>query len=176
MGSTGAVHVGPVPVGELELLAEIGRRTFVETFAADNDPHEFAAYVNRAFSIDRLREEYLVEGSTFYFARIGEKPCGYLKLNRGRAQTERVAGETLEIERIYVDHGYQGAGVGKAMFEFALDIARNQALDAVWLGVWERNPKAIRFYERQGFVAFGEHNFTIGSDVQRDIMMRFDLR
>ena len=169
------IEISPAELSDVPALANIARQTFTETFASANDPTEFAKYVEAAFDETKLLDEVRTEGSAFYFANINEDIAGYLKLTIGEAQTERVPGRTIEIERIYVLESMQGTGVGKALFEFALEKAESQQVDAIWLGVWEENPKAIRFYERQGFQPFGIHSFTIGNEAQNDIMMRFDM-
>lgn len=170
------VSIRSVDASELRQLAQIGRRTFIDTFANGNRPQDFADYLDTAFSLNQLEREMGDANSSFYFAMIGDSVVGYLKLNTADAQTEEVQGETLEIERIYVDAQMQGKGVGKALFEFALDIARQIEAEAVWLGVWEHNTKALEFYTRQGFIPFGEHEFKIGQDVQLDKLLRFELR
>jgi len=170
-----AISIEPVQADEISALAEIGRKTFEQTFASANDPVDFASYLDRAFSRERLLKEIRNPEVRFFFAKVADRIAGYLKVNRGRAQTEKVEGRTLEIERIYVEAGMQGTGVGKALFQYALQEAEAIEAEAVWLGVWEDNPKAIEFYSRQGFKAFGEHRFTIGKDVQRDILMRRDF-
>lgn len=170
------IGIEPVQTADVSELARIGRQTFIDTFASGNSPDDMADYLERAFSTDQLLLEMRDREASFYFAKRDREVGGYIKLNLGDAQTETVEGRTLEIERIYVDVGAQGAGIGKRLFHFALDQARQNGADAVWLGVWENNPKAIEFYARQGFLAFGEHEFTIGEDVQRDILMRLDLQ
>jgi ribosomal protein S18 acetylase RimI-like enzyme len=160
---------------ELPALARIAGKTFRQTFASSNDPKDFEAYLSKAFAQEQLSIELNDHETSFSFAKVDGKIVGYLKTNRGGAQTEKVEGQTLEIERIYVDADVQGSGVGKALFEHALEEAQTIGSDAIWLGVWEENPKAIEFYARQGFRAFGEHEFRIGSDVQRDILMRREL-
>lgn len=135
-----------------------------------------AAYVERAFSTGQILTELRRPGSAFYFAETAGAISGYLKVNTGTAQSEQFSGDTLEIERIYVNADRQGEGTGKALLEFAIAEARRQGREAVWLGVWERNLKAIAFYRRKGFIPFGTHNFAIGKDAQTDILMRFLLR
>jgi diamine N-acetyltransferase len=170
------IEIVKVEPTDVAALAYIARRTFIETFESGNDPSDLAAYLETAMAETQLLGEIRTAGSTFFFARLGGEVAGYLKLNEGEAQTEKVPGRTLEIERIYVDAAFQGGGVGKALFDLALGIAKDRELDSIWLGVWEANPRAIAFYERQGFEPFGVHIFTIGRDAQRDIMMRLDLR
>ncbi|WP_454598152.1 GNAT family N-acetyltransferase [Qipengyuania sp. SM2507] len=170
------ISIEPVQAVEVAELARIGRQTFIDTFASGNSPDDMADYLDSAFSTDQLLREIGRPDTSFYFAKLDTEVIGYLKLNVGDAQTEKVEGRTLEIERIYVDARTQGAGIGRSLFAFALEQARQNGASAVWLGVWEDNAKAIEFYTRQGFVAFGEHEFTVGDDVQRDILMRLDLQ
>ena len=169
------ISIQPVQLNELSVLAQIGEKTFRQTFASSNDPNDLEAYLIEAFAHKQLLLELEKPEASFCFVKVEGKVVGYLKTNRGTAQTERVEGKTLEIERIYIDADVQGLGLGKALFDHALEEAKAIGADAVWLGVWEDNPKAIEFYARQGFKAFGEHEFTIGNDVQRDILMRLEL-
>lgn len=170
------ISIQPVQPNEIAKLAEIGRQTFIDTFASGNSPDDLSDYLELAFSTSQLGREMEDVGSSFYFATVDGEIAGYLKLNVGDAQTEKVEGLGLEIERIYVDARMHRKGIGKALFEFALKVAKKLEVDTVWLGVWEENLKAIEFYERLGFVPFGEHEFTIGKDIQRDILMRHHLR
>lgn len=170
------ISIQSVQPNEIAKLAEIGRQTFIETFASGNSPDDLSDYLELAFSTNQLWREMENVGSSFYFATVDGKIAGYLKLNVGDAQSEKVEGLGLEIERIYVEARMHRKGIGKALFEFALKVAKELKADAIWLGVWDENLKAIEFYEGQGFVAFGEHRFTIGNDIQCDILMRHHLR
>ena len=97
---------------------------------------------------------------------------GYLKLNGGNSQTELKDERTLEIERIYVLSSWYGKQVGQLLYNKAIEVALELNADYIWLGVWEENQRAIRFYERNGFVAFDKHIFRLGDDEQTDIMMK----
>lgn len=78
----------------------------------------------------------------------------------------------MEIERTYVLRSHHGKKVGQLLYNQALDVALNNKAEYLWLGVWEQNPRAIRFYEKNGFVAFDKHIFKLGADEQTDIMMK----
>lgn len=169
------LQIIPVTAEHSDALASLARRTFEQAFASGNDPQDLAAYLDQAFTSAKMREEVSCADSQFYFAILDGTPAGYLKLNTGEAQTEQMPDSALEIERIYVDAAHHGTGVGKKLFDFAVEFAAQHGCDQVWLGVWEENPKAIAFYERQGFISFGKHEFTIGNDVQTDILMRYDV-
>ena len=112
---------------------------------------------------------------SFYFAKIDNKIAGYLKVNTSTAQTELHDADALEIERIYVINEFQGKKIGQILFDKAIEIAKGQSLKYIWLGVWEKNEKAIQFYEKNGLVKFDTHIFKLGSDVQTDVMMKLVL-
>jgi ribosomal protein S18 acetylase RimI-like enzyme len=98
-----------------------------------------------------------------------------LKINRGEAQTEKKEDNSLEIERIYVLEKFQGRRVGQMLFQKAVEIAKLNQKDYIWLGVWEKNEKAIQFYLKNGFEVFDKHIFKLGVDLQTDLLMRLKL-
>ncbi len=160
----------------LNELQEISRQTFVETFAAVNTKNNINNYLNTALTIGKLTEEINNPNSEFYFAKAGKKTVGYLKINVGDAQTESTESNSLEIERIYVLKEFQGKKIGQILFEKAIEIARKNNMDLLWLGVWEHNTGAISFYQKNGLVKFASHLFRLGDDEQTDIMMKLDLK
>lgn len=164
-----------VPPDELRALHHISVQTFTETFASQNTPEDMEKYLAENLSLNRLTAELQNPRTQFYFALLGDGIAGYLKLNLGEAQTELKDSQALEIERIYVLKKFQGAQVGKALFQHAVMVAREHQMQYIWLGVWEENHKAIAFYEKQGFVAFDKHVFVLGNDPQTDIMMKLML-
>lgn len=161
---------------DLDRLRELSRNTFIAAFAEANDPDDFRAYMDRAFSREQMAADLDTPGVRFFFALQGGQLVGYCKLNTGAAQTELGEAEGLEIERIYIAPEFQGLGLGGGLLQQILDLARSEDLAYVWLGVWEHNPGAIRFYERHGFVTFGKHPYYIGRDRQMDWMMRLELQ
>lgn len=169
------VKIVPVTGKDLHSLQELSRSTFLATFAPDNNDRDMALYLEEHLSEQRLAAELDTEGSEFYFAMDGGNPAGYLKINTGRAQTELKGDESLEIERIYVAEAYQGSGIGQQLMAFALAVAKAKTKSFVWLGVWEHNAKAIRFYRKQGFEVFDRHIFHLGNDEQTDVMMKLVL-
>ncbi len=169
------IVIRKVTLQDIGLLQEIGRKTFFETFAESNTEENMSKYLEEGFSIEKLTEELNDNYSEFYFAVLAEKVIGYLKLNFGSSQTEIQDNSSLEIERIYVLEEYHGKKVGQLLYEKAIEIAYNKEVEYVWLGVWEENPRAIRFYEKNGFVAFDKHIFKLGDDEQTDIMMKKKL-
>lgn len=170
------IEIKKVTSNDIQLLQEIGRKTFFETFAASNTQENMEKYLEEGFSQEKLTEELDNIYSAFYFAINSGSVVGYLKLNFGISQTELQDSSSLEIERIYVLQEYHGKKVGQALYEKAMHVAEDKKVNYVWLGGWEENPRAIRFYEKNGFVAFDKHIFKLGEDEQTDIMMKKNLQ
>lgn len=166
------ITIKKVTLNDIELLQEIGRKTFFETFSESNTEENMTKYLEDGFSVEKLTEELNNEHSEFYFAILDEKVIGYLKLNFGVSQTELQDSSSLEIERIYVLQEYHGKKVGQVLYDKAIQVAGEKKVSYVWLGVWEENPRAIRFYEKNGFKEFDKHIFRLGDDEQTDIMMK----
>ena len=161
---------------DLAQLQQIGRQTFLETFAASNSEENMTTYLAEGFSTEKLSTELHDAHSEFYFAILENKVIGYLKVNFGPSQTDVKDDKSLEIERIYVLQEFLGKKVGQMLFDKAIQIAKQQDADYVWLGVWEHNPRAIQFYKKNGFVEFDRHIFLLGNDAQTDIMMKLKVK
>jgi GNAT superfamily N-acetyltransferase len=153
------------------MLAEMAARIFHDTFAAENSPEDMRAYMDEAFAVSRQAEEIDDPRSTFLLAFVDDEPAGYAKLYAGETPSE-VAGERpVELARLYADHRWHGRGVGGALMQACFDEARRAGYATMWLGVWERNFRAIAFYQKVGFVECGSHPFQLGSDLQTDLLM-----
>jgi GNAT superfamily N-acetyltransferase len=169
------IHIKKITLDYLEHLQKISKRTFIETFADFNSKENMEQYLNESLSMEQLKMELENDFSEFYFAFTENEVIGYLKINRGEAQTEIKDDHSMEIERIYVLAKYQGKKVGKALFEKAIQIAKSDQKNSIWLGVWEKNEKAIQFYLKNGFEVFDKHIFKLGVDLQTDLLMRLKL-
>jgi ribosomal protein S18 acetylase RimI-like enzyme len=158
--------------GDLELVREIGIRTFTESFADFNTAEDISEYLSHAFHPDRVLSDLSNKDIRIRLAFYEGNVIGYTKTNRGACQSEPLGADHLELERIYVASEAQGMGIGQRLLDDVVLYARGAGFTTLWLGVWENNPGAIRFYGRNGFAAFGNHDFMLGKDRQTDILMR----
>jgi ribosomal protein S18 acetylase RimI-like enzyme len=104
-------------------------------------------------------------------AEIARTPVGYTQLRRGAPPAIDSGQRPIEIVRIYADKAWLGQGVGAALMSACLTLARQKSCDTVWLDVWEKNPRAIAFYQKWGFAVVGSQPFQLGSDMQQDLIM-----
>lgn len=165
----------PCTLSDLAALQQVSRRTFTETFGDANTPEDLAAYLATAYSTQQLTQELTQPTTTFDFIQVAGQVAGYLKLNWDASQSEHRGSHSLEIERIYILPAYKRQGLGKALYQHAVARARRLHKTTIWLGVWEHNQPARKFYERMGFQQIGDHVFQLGSDAQRDLILQTTL-
>jgi diamine N-acetyltransferase len=159
-------------VDDADLLTELGRRTFSETFATENTSEDIAAYLAASFNVAQQTAELADPASTFFVADVGGLAAGYAKLHAGEP-VEGIEGvNPVELVRLYVLREWLGRGVGEALMRACVDEARRAGHATIWLGVWERNGRAQAFYRKWNFRAVGEHVFQLGYDPQKDILMQ----
>jgi len=163
-------HIRLASAADAATLAAFARRLFHETFAADNRPEDMAAYEAATFSAERQAAEIADAAGLVLLATVGDAWAGYAQLGTGEPPAG-VARPAVEIRRFYVDRAWHGRGVAAALMAAVRDAALERGARALWLGVWERNPRAIAFYAKCGFADVGAQPFRLGADLQTDRVM-----
>jgi diamine N-acetyltransferase len=157
------------------LIADLSHRTFYDTFAAANTRENMDKFMREQFSKELLMAEVGAAGNIFLLAECAGKPAGYARLREDNNPPELAGLQTLEIARIYAVQEMIGKGIGQALMQKSIAVARERTKQLVWLGVWEKNTRAIEFYRKWGFEKFREHPFLLGDDVQTDWLMKRDV-
>lgn len=160
---------------DLHEIKAISEKTFVETFGSENTEEDIEKYLKGNLNTETVTNELSDPDSLFFLVDVNNNSVAYMKLNIGDAQTEKGLDHSLEIQRIYVLEDYKHKGIGKQLMDKAIEVGKNKLLAYVWLGVWEKNLKAIAFYEKIGFVTFDKHVFKLGEDEQTDYLMKREL-
>lgn len=158
-----------------ELLAQLGARTFADTYGVDNTPEDMSAYLAENFSPAQQAAELADPASIFLIAEIGESAAGYARLLLSESPSCVAASSPLELARLYVAREWFGRGAGEALMRACISEAKQAGHETMWLGVWERNERAKRFYSKWNFSKVGERIFQLGSDPQKDWVMARDL-
>ncbi|HJS54064.1 MAG TPA: GNAT family N-acetyltransferase [Chitinophagaceae bacterium] len=156
---------------EAELIADLSRKTFYETFGYVNTKENMDKFLNEQFTREKLISEVTEPGNTFLLALDGDTPVGYVRMREGKMFPEFENKDSIEIARIYVVNSYIGTGVGQQMMRQCIFIAKELKKEIIWLGVWEKNRRAIAFYTKWGFEKFNDQNFLLGDDLQNDWLL-----
>ena len=170
-----ALSLREADFADLASLLDLAQTSFVQAFTEGNKPENVQAYLSQAFTPVQLEKEWRNPASTFLLASLEGKLVGYTKVNLAAAQTDVQDPESLEVARLYTLEEVWGKGVGQFLLNAALDFAKEKGKTFVWLGVWEHNARAISFYEKNRFKAFGSHPFPFGDEIQTDWLMRVEV-
>jgi ribosomal protein S18 acetylase RimI-like enzyme len=154
------------------LLAELGARTFSDTFAADNTPEDMASYLASAFNPEQQAAELADPHCFFQIAETKGVAVGYAMLRSGNVLDKITGDKPIELVRLYVSRESLGSGVGAALMQACILESSHQGYRTLWLGVWEHNDRAQAFYRKWNFHEVGTHVFQLGDDPQTDFLMQ----
>ena len=160
---------------DLKIICALGVTTFYEAYFAQDDSNDLADYILKSFSLEQIESEVADENSTFFIAEADECAVGYAKL-RENSPADCLKGEnTIEIQRIYILEKMKGKSVGDALMQRCFKSAREKKYESIWLGVWERNLRAQKFYAKYGFKKRGELHFPYGESVGINYVLQLTL-
>jgi len=167
-----ALVIREATVADAKLIADISHQTFYETFVASNKKEDMDKFLNQQFTKGRLMMEVGAKGNIFLLACDGNDVAGYVKIRDERVPLSLGKVDALEIARLYAMSNQIGKGVGSFLMQACIDVATEKSKEWLWLGVWEKNQRAIEFYTRWGFEKFDETDFLLGDAMQRDWLMK----
>jgi ribosomal protein S18 acetylase RimI-like enzyme len=160
---------------DTDTIVSLSRTTFRETYGSQNTQENMDIHLDEHFNLGKIRQELTDPVFRFYLSFLEGKPVGFMKLRSDRQPRGVAQDRCLEIQRIYVLQEFQGASIGSELMKMAKDIARREGFSVVWLQVWQKNDRAIHFYQKSGFVIYETSTFLLGRELQQDYLMRFDL-
>jgi diamine N-acetyltransferase len=167
--------IRPANASDAASLAALAERTFRETFAIDNSGEDIDLHCARKFSAEIQGEEIASPHMTTLLAEVAGELVGFAQLRLAHPAACVKADRPAELHRIYVLSEWHGRGLARELMRAVCAAAARAGCDCIWLGVWERNLKAIAFYRKCGFAVVGDHPFVLGRDRQRDLIMAAQL-
>lgn len=165
------MQIRQATAADAALIAAISRETFFDSFADQNTEADMQLFLDEQFTTDMLMAEVDEPSHTFFIISVDGEVAGYAKLKDNAHPQLPDHTNAIEISRFYARKKMIGRGIGKAMMMHVIQYAKSLGKNTIWLGVWEHNAKAIAFYTSFGFTKFSEHDFLLGTDLQRDWLM-----
>ena len=164
-------------VEDAKTLAPLAVKIFNDTFAANplNRPEDMQAYIAEFMSVAAFEQELAGKDSVFFIAESGGEMIGYAKLKENSTEDSVADANPIELCRLYIAHEFHGKGIAEKLMKECFAEAIKKNFQTMWLGVWEFNFRAQRFYEKLGFLKVGKHVFQLGSDPQTDFVMEKKL-
>lgn len=162
-------------VRDVDLICALGITTFYEAYFLQDESYNLAGYLMENFSRTQISRELTDKNSAFYIAEMNEKAVGYAKLRDNDTPTFLEKARGIELQRLYVLEKFKSRKIGYALINHCLQNARAQGFAIIWLGVWERNLAAQKFYRKIGFEKCGELRFSYGDSIETNFAMKLKL-
>jgi ribosomal protein S18 acetylase RimI-like enzyme len=164
-------------IEDAETLAPLSIKIFNDTFASHplNHPEDMKAYIAEAFSLEQIRHELTDKDSIVFIVEVDGEMIGFAKMREHSTEHCISDPDPIEIQRFYIAQEFHGKGIANALMQECLSEAKRKNYQTIWLGVWEYNHRAQRFYEKLGFEKVGDHVFVLGTDAQTDLVMAKSL-
>lgn len=160
---------------DAKLLAALGAVTFYEAYFETDDPHDIADYIAKTYSLDRIKSEIKDKNSTFYIAEVEGKAVGFAKLRENSKPDCLKDENTIELHRIYLVERFWRKGIGRKLINKCIIVAKQKGYESLWLGTWEANLKAQKFYKNLNFTEAGEHQYYYGDYLATNLVFKIDL-
>lgn len=162
---------------DARVLTDLAYTTFWDAFAhhPKNAPDDLNHYMRQAFNQEQIAAELTDDKNIFLIAELEGEAAGYSKIVIDNIEPGITAERPVELSRLYSHQKHLGKGIGQSLMDACFERSRGEGRDVMWLGVWEYNPRAQRFYEKNGFRIVGSHVFQLGKDAQTDMLMQREL-
>ena len=169
------LNIRKATIADLNLISVLAITTHYEAYFELDPSHDLADYCVRFFNLETVKEELENPNLTYLIAEFAGNAVGFAELREGK-KIECMKGENaIEIQRIYVIEPMKGKRIGKALFEKCCEIGREKGYTTLWLGVWDKNIKAQKFYEKIGMKNVGTTDFADGKNEFINFVFARDL-
>ena len=157
---------------DAKLLADIGVKTFLETYSGKIDNRNLRLYTRNSFNKEKIKKEIRDMSSIFFIVFNKDVIVGYVKLNKSKNPKELKNAKAIEIERTYLLKKFRGKGIGRNLMKKCIMLAKKEGFKVIWAGIWEKNKLSIAVCKRFGFELFSSHIFKLGNLLQKDLLFK----
>jgi len=169
------IRIREAQLTDMPELREVAISSYNDAFASFNTTENMEAYFEESYNLPTLERELLQPDSKLFLACEDNKIAGFSRLRESSEVLDILGSNTVELQRLYVLTAVHGKSVGKLLMEASLAYAGDRGYSWIWLGVWEHNYRAQKFYDKYGFEKFSEHVFWMGEDAQTDWLLKKKL-
>ncbi|HUQ84014.1 MAG TPA: GNAT family N-acetyltransferase [Gemmatimonadaceae bacterium] len=165
-------YVRALSTADAAHYSAFAERLFRETYVEGYDPADIDDYVSKSFSPAQQTAELMEPGGRVLAIEDSQHGLlGFAHLRQTPPPPALDGRFAVEISRFYVDRPWHGRGIARVLMSACIAEARSRGADALWLLVYQDNPRAVAFYEKSGFTRAGTQPFYLGRRVDQDWLM-----
>lgn len=161
---------------DAELLADIGRQTFIESHGHSASISDIEAYIGEKYNYNVFKKELEDQDNIYYKVLYNNELAGYSKIILDFSHTNISLSNVTKLERIYLLKDFYDQKLGSSLFRHNIEISKSRAQKGMWLYVWNENHRAVNFYTHKGFKIVGSHDFKISethSNPNHQMLLRY---
>lgn len=146
---------------DAQLLSDLATASFLTSHVHSAPKNDIDSYI--ALNLQKINFEVELNNqqNQFYLLYYKNEIAGYSKIVFNKPNTNVTAQNIALMNRLYLLKEFYQLGLGKILFDFNVDICKQQDQKGIWLAVWVENVQAIQFYTKKGFTKVGDYNFQI---------------
>ncbi len=148
------------PPQDLAKIEALGKIIWNECYSSIISQRQIDYMLKRFQSAQSMAEQVSGQGYEYYILEEDGVPVGYIGL---QAKEEK-----LLLSKLYLLEASRGKGYAEKAFAFVESKAAEKQCRHIWLTVNKQNKRAIRAYEKRGFVTVREQVADIGEGFVMD--------
>lgn len=155
------ISIDKAKAEDFQLLADIAKISFWESHGNSASEADINSYINEKYNYDVFKQELNDPKSIYHIIYYNGQPAGYSKIflnvRHSNIQMEKVT----KLDRFYLLKEFYGLKLGLELFNFNIELSKQNNQDGMWLFVWKENHRAVSFYNKTGFKIIGSYDFKI---------------
>lgn len=136
-------------------LGVLATQVFLDTYATGGIRPAIAREVLSTFSTAAFDAVLARPGTQVVVAELDAHLIGFAQLTLGAVHEQFITAAPAELDRLYVQEPFTGAGIGSRLLQRAEDLAASAGVSDLWLTPWVHNRRALGFYASRGYADFG---------------------
>lgn len=146
---------------DVQLLSDIGQTSFIESHGHSAPGEVINNYANEKFNRHVIAKELGDTNNIYHFIFHNDQPAGYSKIILNSKHPAIPRGNTTKLERLYLLSEFYNLKLGLELFEFNVNLSKENNQEGMWLFVWKENHRAVNFYKKHGFKIIGSYDFKL---------------
>lgn len=149
---------------DLEELTAVAKQTFVQSHGHSASKNDVDSYLEANYSVDIFKAEINNPDFVYRVLFYNNELVGYSKVVYNNPISAINEMNITKLDRIYILEKFHGSGLGVKLFNYNINLAKDNGQLGIWLFTWIENKRAIGFYEKMGFKIVGSYDFKLSAN------------
>ncbi len=158
------------------LLTTLAAITFKESHGHSAPEEDIKNYIAEKYNAAVFIQALSDPKNNYHIIYHEDKPAGFSNIIFDCPYENNLQQHIAKLERIYILQEFYNLKLGLQLFQFNVELAKQNQQSGIWLYVWKENARAINFYTKAGFKIIGSYDFKLSathSNPNHQLMLEF---